>query len=175
MEKSPLKRIPPKKHLWIDSETLCNDKKAGGFGCINIKDFFSGLKLSWIRRYALNQINDHWCDIIDTLCGIENINDRPKILGWGSEYFTEAIKKSYPGISDFLTSLRTLHKSWVTPKENNDNRWQYQPLFYNTRIKMNRNKNKKPKAFSSPSDMGLPDTVKTRSLQIMDFKTTTIK
>ena len=40
-----------KKQLWID-------KKTGGFGCINIKDFFSGLKLSWIRRYALNKIND---------------------------------------------------------------------------------------------------------------------
>ena len=81
-----------KNHLWIDTETLCNNKKEGGFGCINIKDFFSGLKLSWIRRYALNKINDHWCDIIDTLCGIENINDRQKILSWGSEYFTEAIK-----------------------------------------------------------------------------------
>ena len=85
--------LPKKKPLWIDSETLCNDKKLGGFGCINIKDFFSGLKLSWIRRYALNKINDHWCDIIDTLCGIEDINDRKKILSWGSEYFTEAIKK----------------------------------------------------------------------------------
>ena len=126
----------------IDSETLCNDKKSGGFGCINIKDFFSGLKLSWIRRYALNKINDHWCDIIDTLCGIEDINDRKKILSWGSEYFTEAIKKAYPGISDFLTSLRTLNKNWVTPKEKNDNRWLYQPLFYNTKIKMTRNKKK---------------------------------
>ena len=67
-----------KKKLWIDTDTLCNSKKNGGFGCINIKDFFSGLKLSWIRRYALNQINDHWCDIIDTLCGIEHPNDRQK-------------------------------------------------------------------------------------------------
>ena len=84
---TPKDETAKKNQLWIDSETLCNDKKSGGFGCINIKDFFSGLKLSWIRRYALNKINDHWCDIIDTLCGIENINDRPKILSWGPEYF----------------------------------------------------------------------------------------
>ena len=123
------KTILPKKSLWIGSETLCNDKKLGGFG--------------WIRRYALNKINDHWCDILDTLCGIEDISDRKKMLSWGSEYFTEPIKKGYPGISDFLVSLRTLNKNWVTPKEKNDNRWLYQPLFYNTRIKMTRNKNKK--------------------------------
>ena len=95
MVKIPQKMIlPKKKTLWIDSETLCNDKKLGGFGCINIKDFFSGLKLGWIRRYALDKINDHWCDILDTLCGIEDISDRKKMLSWGSEYFTEPIKKA---------------------------------------------------------------------------------
>ena len=114
-------------------------QKNGGFGCINIKDFFSGLKLSWIRRYAINKINDHWCDIIDKECGIEDPKDRLKILGWGSEFFIEPIKKSYPGISDFLTALRTLNKNWVTPKEKNDNRWLNQPLFYNCKIKMSRN------------------------------------
>ena len=35
---------------------------------------------------------------------------------------------------------------------------------------MIRNKNrKKQKAFFTPSDMGLPDTIKTRSLKIIDF------
>ena len=80
MVKTRQKTILPKKTLWIDSETLCNDKKLGGFGCIKIKDFFTGLKLSWIRRYALDKINDHWCDILDTLCGIEDISDRKKCL-----------------------------------------------------------------------------------------------
>ena len=92
--------LPKKKPLWIDSETLCNDKNLGGFGCIKIKDF-SGLKLSWIRRYALNKINDHWCDILDTLCGRSDITDRKEMLIWGSEYLKEAIKKGYPGVSDF--------------------------------------------------------------------------
>ena len=41
-----------KDNLWIDTKTLCNDKINGGFGCINIKDFFTGHKLSWLRRYA---------------------------------------------------------------------------------------------------------------------------
>ena len=54
----------------MDTKSLCNDKTNGGFGCINIKDFFTGLKLSWLRRYAIQQIDDHWCDILDTECGI---------------------------------------------------------------------------------------------------------
>ena len=112
-------------------------------GAKKIKDFFTGLKLSWIRRYALDKIKDHWCDILDSLCGIGDISDRKKILNWGSEFFVNPIKKCHPGISDFLTALRTLNKNWVTPKETNDNRWLYQPLFYNTRIKFARGKNKK--------------------------------
>ena len=63
-----------KDNLWIDSKTLCNDKINGGFGCINIKDFFTGVKLSWFRRYAYQKINDHWCDILDTECGIKDKN-----------------------------------------------------------------------------------------------------
>ena len=76
-------------------------KKNGGFGCINIKDFFSGLKLSWIRRYSINKINDHWCAIIDKECRIDDPKERIKILGWGSEFFIEPINTSYQGISDF--------------------------------------------------------------------------
>merc|ERR1712236_83716 len=45
-----------------------------------------------------------------------------------------------------------------------------QPLFYNTRIKLAHDKNKKnKKAFSTPNDMGLSDNIKTRSLKISDF------
>ena len=65
--------------------------------------------------------------------------------------------------------MGTLNKNWVTPKETNDNRWLYQPLFYNTRIKLARGKNKKRRAFSIPNDMGLPDNIKTRSIKVADF------
>ena len=65
----------------------------------------------------------YYRDIIDKECGIDNPKDRIKIIGWGSEFFLNPIKKSYPGISDFLTALRTLNKNWVTPKEKKDNRW----------------------------------------------------
>ena len=59
---------------------------------------------------------------------------------------------------------------FYTDGTKNDIRWLYRPLFYCTRIKMTRNKNKKTqKAFSIPNDMGLPDTIKTRSLKIIDF------
>ena len=82
-----------KENLWMDSKSLCNDKEKGGFGCINIKDFFTGLKLSWLKRYAIQQIDDHWCDILDYECGIRDKADRIKILGWGAEFFTPIIKK----------------------------------------------------------------------------------
>ena len=38
--------VEKKENLWVDSKSLCNDKEKGGFGCINIKDFFTGLKQS---------------------------------------------------------------------------------------------------------------------------------
>ena len=49
------------ENLWIDTKSLCNDKNNGGFGCINIKDFFAGLKLSWLRCYAIQKVDNHWC------------------------------------------------------------------------------------------------------------------
>ena len=136
------------ENLWIDTKSLCNDKNNGGFGCINIKSFFTGLKLSWLRRYAIQQIDDHWCDILDTECGITSKKDRIKILGWGAEFFTPIIKKRIPGISDFLQALQTLNRNWVTPKEEKDNRWLHQPIFYNCRIKISRTK-KFPKKWLS--------------------------
>ena len=38
----------------------------GGMGMIRIADFLDSLKISWICRYVVVGINDHWCDILDT-------------------------------------------------------------------------------------------------------------
>jgi len=154
----------------VDSKSLCNDKEKGGFGCINIKDFFTGLKLSWLKRYAIQQIDDHWCDILDHECGISEKADRIKILGWGAEFFTPIIKKKIPGISDFLQALQILNRNWITPKEEKDNRWLHQPIFYNCRIKMAKTKGfPKKLAYTTPELLGLKDTIKTRSIRVIDF------
>ena len=89
--------LEKKENLWVDTKSLCNDKNNGGFGCINIKDFFTGLKLSWLRRYAIQQV-----DILDTECGITSESDRIKILGWGAEFFTLIIfKKSRASLTSY--------------------------------------------------------------------------
>ena len=162
--------LEKKENLWVDTKSLCNDKTNGGFGCINIKDFFTGLKLSWLRRYAIQQIDDHWCDILDTECGITNKSDRIKILGWGAEFFTPIIKKKIPGISEFLQALQTLNRNWVTPKEEKDNRWLHQPIFYNCRIKISKTKGfPKKLTHTTPELLGLNNNIKTRSLRVIDF------
>ena len=159
-----------KENLWMDSRSLCNDKTNGGFGFINIKDFFTGLKLSWLRRYAIQQIDDHWCDILDIECGITNKSDRIKILGWGAEFFTPIINKKIPGISDFLQALQILNRNWVTPKEEKDNRWLHQPIFYNCRIKISKTKGfPKKLKYTTPELLGLNINIKTRSLRVIDF------
>ena len=59
MEKIHQKMKQLKKNLWIDTDTLFNSKKKRRFSVHKQKGFFLGLKLRWIRKYALNKINDH--------------------------------------------------------------------------------------------------------------------
>ena len=50
---------------WIKSDILYADKHKGGYGQIRVKDFFKSIKCSWLKRYATNKIDYHWCDILD--------------------------------------------------------------------------------------------------------------
>merc|ERR1712208_209488 len=58
----------------------------------------------------------------------------------------------------------------VTPKDEKDNRWLHQPIFYNCRIKMSRTKTFPNKmTFTILESMGLNNNIKTRNLRVIDL------
>ena len=80
------------------------------------------------------------------------------------------LKVKIPGISEFLQALQTLNRNWVTPKEEKDNRWLHQPIFYNCKIKMSKTKGFPKKLnHTTPELLGLQNNIKTRSLRVIDF------
>ena len=81
-----------------------------------------------------------------------------------------SLEKKIPVISEFLQALQTLNRNWVTPKEEKDNRWLHQPIFYNCRIKISKTKSfPKKLTHTTPELMGLNDNIKTRSIRVIDF------
>ena len=32
---------------------------------LRVDDFFHGLKCSWVKRYAVDKVDDHWADMLD--------------------------------------------------------------------------------------------------------------
>ena len=57
--------IPLGKGNWINQDILYAQKSEGGFNFIDARSFFMSLKVSWIKRYATDRLDDHWTDIID--------------------------------------------------------------------------------------------------------------
>ena len=53
------------KH-WINKDILYSPKSQGGFGMIRLESFIKAIKVSWIKRYSIDKIDDNWADIIDT-------------------------------------------------------------------------------------------------------------
>ena len=57
------------KNNWIKADLLYAPADKGGRNLINVRHYFKGLKLSWLRRYAILKYDDHWCDLIDQKLG----------------------------------------------------------------------------------------------------------
>ena len=49
---------------WVSKDVLYR-KGEGGFGMIRVDYFFQALKCSWIKRYVVNKVDDHWGDLLD--------------------------------------------------------------------------------------------------------------
>ena len=54
-----------KSRYWINQDILYGTKNLGGFNAIRFSDFLLSLKTSWIHRYAVTKVCDHWCDKLD--------------------------------------------------------------------------------------------------------------
>ena len=68
------------KKNWIKSDLLYGKASQGGRNLINVRNYFKGLKLSWLRRYAILKYDDNWCDLIDQTLGINSYDQRKNVL-----------------------------------------------------------------------------------------------
>ena len=46
----------------MNHQTLYSHSSEGGMGMINLENFISALKKSWIRRYVIDKLDDYWAD-----------------------------------------------------------------------------------------------------------------
>ena len=72
---------------------------------IRVDHFFQALKCSWIKRYVVNAVDDHWGDLLDIHLKLTP-DTREDLLLWGSEKLNSIISKKIPCISSILTSYK---------------------------------------------------------------------
>ena len=75
----------------MNYHTLYSHSSEGGIGMINLTNFISTLKKSWIRRYVIDKLDENWANLVDTHLGIY-MENRDKILDYGPEKFNSIIK-----------------------------------------------------------------------------------
>ena len=148
------------KRNWIKPDILYAEKHKGGYGQIKVTEFFKSIKTSWIKRYATDGINDHWCDILDTHFGLTP-NTRKTIYKWGANKFNNVIKLNLPCISGFVKCYQEFCKNFSTEPNPRENRWLSAPFFNNPKIQWGQGKNKK--TFTT-RQFGLEDSAETLTL-----------
>ena len=53
----------------MNNSTLYSHSSVGGMGMINLENFTTALKTSWVRRYVIDKLDDHWDDLVDSHLG----------------------------------------------------------------------------------------------------------
>ena len=85
--------IKPGGRHWISKDLLYEPTKNGGFGIIKLSDFTRAIKCSWLKRYTVDQLDDHWADMLDKHFSLTP-DTRKTILTYGPEQFNDIIKKN---------------------------------------------------------------------------------
>ena len=98
---------------------------------IDIKEFVTSIKCSWIKRYTLSRLDDHWADMIDLRFNL-TMDTRHTLLEYGPERFNNIIKLNLPGISSLFSSYKTLKFLLPSDPSSMDNTWLTQPVFFNS-------------------------------------------
>ena len=130
---------------------------------IRLEDFMKAIKVSWIKRYAIDRIDDHWADIIDTYFMVTP-DTRNTILNFGPERFNKIIKEDIPVISNLFSAYKTFKHNFPTNPDTLDNSWLNQCAFYNTNI-TRKQPNTKENTFLKPTFYGIPDVYHTLTLK----------
>ena len=58
--------VKPNRRNWINNKLLYTPTDKGGLVMIRLNDVCDVIKVSWVRRYAIYMIDDHWAEMIDT-------------------------------------------------------------------------------------------------------------
>ena len=138
------------KH-WINKDLMYTQTSKGGFGMIKIETFIKAIKISWIKRYSIDKIDDNWADIIDTFFQTTPEN-RGTIHHFGPERFNKIIKANIPVISSLFNAYKTLKCPSTM-----DNTWLNQCVFYNMNF-TRKQPNSLKQTFLTPTFYGIPDT-----------------
>ena len=64
LENTDSSDVNEKSNNWIKADLLYAPADKGGRNLINVRHYFKGLKLSWLRRYAFLKYDEHWYDYL---------------------------------------------------------------------------------------------------------------
>ena len=153
---------PGGKH-WMSKDFLYTPTNMGGLGIIRLEDFTKAIKCSWVKRYCIDKLDDHWADLLDTHFNITP-SKRHTILDFGPEKLNKIINLKIPGLSSIFSAYKSLKSNFPTCPSTLDNSWLCQPLFYNNNF-TRKVPNSKKDTFLTPTFYGLPDSAHTLTLK----------
>ena len=148
--------IKPGGRHWISKDLIYTPTKQGGLGVIFLEDFIKAIKCSWIKRYCIDMLDDHWADILDSIFNVTP-ETRHTILKYGPERFNKIINMKIPGLSSIVSSYKILKQQFPTCSSTQDNSWLFQPVFFNTNF-TRKYPNSKKNTFLTPTFYGLKDS-----------------
>ena len=151
-----------KKH-WINKDLMYTHTSKGGLGMIQLETFIKAIKVSWIKRYSVDLIDDNWADIIDTFFQITP-DTRHTIHNFGPERFNKIIKANIPVISSLFSAYKAFKHNFPTNPGSMDNSWLNQCAFYNMNI-TRKLPNSTKRTFLTPTFYGIPDNYHTLTLK----------
>ena len=123
---------------------------------IDIQEFVTSIKCSWVKRYTLGRLDDHWADMLDLNFNL-TIDTRHTLLEYGPEHFNIIIKLNLPGISSLFSSYKKLKFLFPSDPSSMDNTWLTQPVFFNYNFTRTV-PNSKKLAYLKPTFYGISDT-----------------
>ena len=148
---------------WINKDLIYTHTSKGGFGMVRLEDFMRAIKISWIKRYCIDKIDDHWADIIDNYFHLLP-DSRKTLLKFGPERYNRIIKKEIPVISNLFAALKNFKHNFPTNPGTMDNTWINQCAFYNMNI-TRKQPNSKQATYLTPTFYGISDNYHTLALK----------
>ena len=102
------------KH-WISKDLLYTPTSKGGFGLIHLHDFTKAIKCSWVKRYCIDKLDDHWADKLDSFFNLTP-ETRHNITKYGPERFNSLINnKQFPALNSIFAAYKELKQNFPQP------------------------------------------------------------